>query len=375
MIIMTKASWGDYFSLRNIFIVSILNMESLIKKLCNSSFVSGFEQQGSRTVLLDYLEKCHIPFEQDVVGNVILTKKGAGESSLMLVAHYDEVGFTVRYVDDNGFIYFSAIGGIDTSILRGQKVVISHNGIAVEGVIGAKPIHMINQTKNVNSNKTIDISDLWIDIGVTDREKIKSLVSIGDSISFSQNYSKLQGDTFTSKSIDNRAGVVALLELYSRLQEVKTRYRTIYFLFSAQEELGLRGARVVGYNINPDICIAIDVTHATDYPTVNKNKYGDIRLNHGAVIPIGPNFDYAIQNSLRSTAKDHGILFQVESIPGHSGTDISEIQLVRGGRVSGQISVPCRYMHTPVELATISDIEAVEAILEEFCRGWAGETI
>ena len=341
-------------------------MEALINKLCCSSFVSGCEIQDQCNAIVEQLTNLGIPFEQDVIGNVVFVKEGYGEKSLMLVAHYDEIGFSVKYIDDSGFIYFSANGGVDASILSGQRVIITHEGHPIYGVIGAKPIHMINNTRNSN-NKSIDISDLWIDIGVTEKTDITKIVSVGDAISFQPFCVDLRAGVFTSKSVDNRVGVALLFSLYEKLRNIDINYKKIYFVFSSQEELGLRGARIAGYNIKPDICIAIDVTHATDYPTINKNKFGDIRLNRGAVIPLGSNFTPSLQKELRSIAKDNNIPYQIESLPNHSGTDISEIQLSRGGCVSGLISIPCRYMHTPIEIASYKDIKSVEDILFKYC--------
>lgn len=340
-------------------------MKKLIKELCSASFVSGCEVSDKNNVLLKYLKSHNIPYEIDAIGNILFQKTGKGEKVLMLVAHYDEIGFSVKYIDDNGYIYFSPVGGIDVSILHGQKVVIKHNGSFVNGVIGVKPIHMRDSGRNRHNE--IDISDLWIDIGVTDKEIVENLISVGDQISFSSNYTDLNNDVFTSKSIDNRVGVATLLSVYKKIKNKDVNFKSICFVLSSQEELGLRGARVAGYTIKPDVCIAIDVTHATDFPTINKHKYGDIKINKGAVIPIGSNFSNSLQKELKVLAGKCNILYQIESIPNFSGTDISEIQLSRGGCVSGLISIPCRYMHTPVEMASYGDVQCVIDILSLFC--------
>lgn len=340
-------------------------MNDLIKSLCSASFVSGCEVSDNDNVLISYL-KCHnIPYEIDAIGNIVFQKTGQGDKVLMLIAHYDEIGFSVKYIDDNGYIYFSPVGGIDVSILHGQKVVIKHNGSSVCGVIGVKPIHMRDSRRN--KDKEIDISDLWIDIGVADKEMVERLVSVGDQIAFASNYTDLNKDVFTSKSIDDRVGVAAVLSVYEKIKNNEVKYKSVYFVLSSQEELGLRGARVAGYSINPDVCIAIDVTHATDYPTVNKHKYGDVKINKGAVIPIGSNFSVSLQKGLREIAINHNIPHQIESLPSHSGTDISEIQLSRSGCISGLISIPCRYMHTPVEMASRGDVQSVVDVLSAFC--------
>jgi endoglucanase len=196
---------------------------------------------------------------------------------------------------------------------------------------------------------------------------VERLVSVGDQISFASNYTDLNKDVFTSKSIDDRVGVAALLSVYEKIKNDDVNFKSIYFVLSSQEELGLRGARVAGYTISPDVCIAIDVTHATDYPTVNKHKYGDIKINKGAVIPVGSNFSASLQKELRAIAINRSIPHQIESLPSHSGTDISEIQLSRGGCMSGLISIPCRYVHSPVEIVSYGDILSVVDVLSVFC--------
>jgi endoglucanase len=340
-------------------------MKELIKELCSSSYVSGCEVSDNDNVLLAYL-KCHnIPYEIDTIGNIVFQKTGKGDKVLMLVAHYDEIGFSVKYIDDNGYIYFSPVGGIDVSILRGQKVVIKHNESLVCGVIGVKPVHMRDSGRNRHNE--IDISDLWIDIGITEKEDVENIVAVGDQISFSINFTDLNNNVFTSKSIDNRVGVATLLSVYEKIKSVDVNYKNIYFVLSSQEELGLRGARVAGYTISPDVCIAIDVTHATDYPTINKHKYGDVKINKGAVIPVGSNFSSSLQEELRRLAAECDISYQIESLPSYSGTDVSEIQLSRSGCKSGLISIPCRYMHTPVEVATYGDVLSVVEILTCYC--------
>lgn len=340
-------------------------MKELIKELCSASFVSGCEVSDVDNILLEYLKSHNIPYEIDTIGNIVFQRTGKGEKVLMLVAHYDEIGFSVKYIDDNGYIYFLPVGGVDVSILRGQKVVIKHNGTLVCGVIGVKPVHMKDSGRNRHNE--IDISDLWIDIGVTEKEDVENMVAVGDQISFFTNFTNLNNEVFASKSIDNRVGVASLLSVYERIKDVDVNYKSIYFVLSSQEELGLRGARVAGYTINPDVCIAIDVTHATDYPTINKHKYGDIKVNKGAVIPVGSNFSASLQKELRRLATENNIPYQIESLPNYSGTDVSEIQLSRDGCESGLISIPCRYMHTPVEMASYGDIQCVIEILTYYC--------
>ncbi len=342
-------------------------LNEILHKACDAIVVSGYEKTTHNAVL-SLLENEGIDYNVDSIGNVIFQIDGDGEQTLMIVAHYDEIGFSVKYIDDNGYIYLSPVGGVDVSILHGQRVVINHSGTCVYGVVGSQPIHMKSCRYNNSNNKSLDISDLWVDIGVSEKiTNVKRMVSIGDPVSYAPNYTLLNNGLVSSKSLDNRSGFSALLSLCLRLKEKEIkRYKHIYFVASAQEELGLRGAYVAGYNINPDICIAIDTTHATDYPSANNKKYGDIKLNDGAVIPIGANFNFSLQEELREIAKNHHVGYQLDAIPSHSGTDIAAIQLEKGGCQSGLISIPCRYMHCPTEIVSLNDIKSVVDILSIF---------
>ena len=333
--------------------------------LCDAAIISGYEKT-SDNIIVRLLEEVGIVPIVDTIGNVIFKKEGSGDKTLMVVAHYDEVGFAIKYIDDDGYAYLSPVGGVDASILPGQRVVVRHENDLFFGAIGAQPIHMKNLNKN-NGNKSIEISDLWVDIGVCGKKDVKKKIDIGDPVSYAPNFSQLGSGVVSSKSLDNRAGVAVLLSLFEKIKDRKiSNYKSIYFVASAQEELGMRGAQVAGYNINPDICIAIDATHATDYPSVNNRKYGDIRLGKGAVIPYGSNFDISLQMRLKDNADKRNISYQLDSIPCNSGTDIASIQLIRGGCQSGLISIPCRYMHTPTEAISLKDLESAIDILESF---------
>ena len=332
--------------------------------LCTIPSPSGYEGRVTSVIKDILFSFSGYDVTEDTLGNIVAIKKGISGKKTMLVAHCDEIGFAIKYIDDSGFVHFTSIGGVDNSILSGLRVIIDHCGTLVYGVIGKSPIHFSHKEK---SNRNSDISDFWIDIGAKGKEDAEAIVSIGDPITFDSCFSQLGNGLFTSKSIDNRAGVVTLLIVAEALQSLETN-NDIVLVFSTQEELGLRGAITVGYSIHPDACIAVDATHATDYPGVSKNSFGDIRLGRGPSIPIGANFSSAVQQKLRSIAEGGKISYQVESIPGYSGTDIAEVQLSRGGLKTGLISIPTRYMHTPVEVASLDDIQSTADILIKFCR-------
>lgn len=346
---------------------NMLDIKNILKEFCSISSPSGHEYLAARRIV-DCIHKCgeRINVETDVLGNICFKKQGKGDKTIMLVAHYDEIGFSIKFIDVGGYIYFTSIGCVDPSILRGQRVLITHNGKQILGVIGATPIHISFQQKH-GRNSDYDIGELWIDIGAKSKEEAEKIVSIGDPITFCPNYYELSNDVFTSKGIDNRAGLVALLSVYEQIKDIDTEY-TISFVATAQEELGLRGAKIAAYSMAPDVCIVIDVTHATDYSAIDKRKYGYIGIGNGAVIPKGPNFNFSLQQELCEIANTHNVKYQIESISGYSGTDAAEIQLSKGGCRTGLISIPCRYMHTPIEIASFKDIKSVIELLVCYCK-------
>lgn len=338
------------------------SFKEILAKLCSISSPSGNEYS-----IISYLKQelsllTEVDLNEDILGNLIAVKNGITNKTTMFVAHCDEIGLSVKYIDENGFIRFSAIGGVDLSLLKGCNVTILHENKLIDGVIGVKPIHFM---KNSKSMMNLDIGDLWIDIGTNNKEETLSIVSIGDAISFKSNFTELKNNLISSKSIDNKVGIAVLLSILKDIHKIETD-NTIVCIFSVQEEIGLRGAIVAGYNYHPNICIVIDVTHATDYPSINKNLHGDIRINLGPVIPIGANVHRNLQNKLRSLANNNSIPNQIESIPSNSGTELAELQIIKGGCTTGLVSIPCRYMHSPVEIASYNDISNTILLLEKF---------
>lgn len=333
----------------------------LIQELCSISAPSGNEE-AIVSFIKEYLkEYSDLSMEEDLLGNLIVHKKGNTDKTVMLCAHCDEIGLAIKYIDDIGFIRVNAIGGVDVSKYRGCPVIIDHQGQFVNGIIGTPPAHW-NKKFDTASGPTL--GDIWVDIGVNCKEDAQKYVSIGDTMTFKSHFEVLNEQIIVSKSIDNRVGVAVLLSLIDILSNTKTE-SNLLFVFTVQEEIGLRGSFVVGYNNNPEICIVLDVTHATDYPSVNKNAFGDIRLGRGPVIPIGSNINRNMQSLFVSASERNCINYQIESIPADSGTELSQLQIIKGGRITGLISIPCRYMHTYVEAASLKDIEGAIEILKE----------
>lgn len=325
---------------------------------------SGSEQ-SAQSVVRDLV----IPFVDDVScdvhGNLISVKRAKHNEkakTLMLVAHVDEVGLMVSHIEDSGFIRFSKIGGVDTSILRGRDVQILHEGESIPGVIGCRPIHMKD-----HGEKDLDISDLWIDIGATSFSEAQNIISIGDSIVLSSCYHHLKNSFISGRGCDDKVGISILIKVLESLEKTELDVNVV-FVSSVQEEVGLRGASTSAYNVNPDICIAVDVAHATDYPGIKKAKYGNIQLGSGPVISYGSDLTASIQKTLVNLAQEHSIPYQVLAQPGSSGTDVHAVQVSRGGCASGLISIPCRYMHTPTEVVSINDMYETVKVISMFCQ-------
>lgn len=299
----------------------------------------------------------------DVYGNVIAHKKGNGSQKLMFMAHADEVGLMITYIDENGFLYFQEIGGIDTNLLTGMYMEI--NGIhgVIIGIIGKKPVHLLSKE---DGGKELKAEDLWIDIGAENKTDALKQVQIGCCATFSAKVVQLTDNRIVSKSLDNKIGVAIMVQIAQQLSTEKMD-TDIYFVASVQEELGARGARTATSAIIPNIGIAIDVTHATDYPTMSPIKNGDIKLGKGVVIPVGPNINKSINKKLFQIAQNKGLKYQVEPIPYPTGTDANFIQVSGMGVRTGLVCVPCRYMHSANEIIDITDVDITISLLTEFC--------
>lgn len=298
----------------------------------------------------------------DVLGNIIAHKQGVGKR-IMLIAHHDVVRLMISYIDDNGFLYVKPSGSIDSLILHARKVVITHEGNTVIGVIGKKPIHLIREEQNGK----VTYDNLWIDIGARSRSEAQRMVSKGDYAYFCSDLEKLPNKLVTGSYLDNQVGLNVLLELAEQLRGEETPW-DVYYVASNHEEIGMRGASVVAYSINPDVCICIDVTHATDYPTTNVIIDGEVKLGKGCVISKGPNIYPTLFKGMEETAIKHNIMYQVEVSPYPTGTDANVIQLSGEGVKTAVISIPCRYMHTPHEVCSEEDVESAIRIIGEFMR-------
>ncbi|MDP8267990.1 MAG: M42 family metallopeptidase [Candidatus Tenebribacter davisii] len=322
---------------------------------------SGFEQPAQE-VYRNFVKEYADEIKTDVHGNVIALKKGTGKLRIMLSGHADEVGLMVNYIEDTGFVRFVAIGGVDATLLPGIRVNIYHNKKVVRGIIGRKPIHLMSPEDRKSTPK---MSDLWIDIGAKDKKAAEKKVAIGDHITYSPGLEILSGSVITTKATDNKAGVYIVGCILKELAGKKIT-ANIYSVSSVQEEVGLRGARTSAFGIDPHVGVAIDVTHATDYPGMNKGQLGDISLEKGPVISVGANINPKVFELLKKAGDNAKIKYQIEAAPRGTGTDANAIQVNRAGVATGLISIPNRYMHTPNEVISFKDLDGAIKLLTEF---------
>jgi len=338
-----------------------------LKALLTAPSPSGYEQPAQR-LFRAYIE----PFAAvttDVLGNVYGNIPGAGEGSprVMLVGHSDEIGLQIKYIDDKGFLWFAAIGGVDPHLTPGLSVNIHTQHGAVRGVIGRKPIHLIEPKER---DTVIKLEAQYIDIGAADRQEAESLVRVGDPVTFAAEFQCLHGSRVTARGFDDKAGSFVVAEVLRQVAAAATKLALdLYGVSSVQEEIGLRGGSTSSYNVNPDIGICVEVDFATDQPDVERKHNGDVAIGKGPILPRGANINPALFELLAKTAAEEGIAVQFTGIPRATGTDANVMQISRGGVATALVKIPLRYMHTPVEVLDTVDLEnAVRLIVATLAR-------
>lgn len=334
-------------------------MKKLIKELSDLRGISGFEYRISDKIA-EYFRPYADDVTVDTLGNVIAVKRCGKENAkkIMIEAHCDEIGLMVRDIDDRGFVAMAMVGGIDTRILPSSEVVI-HGRKDVPGVIGAKPPHLQEADEAKKASK---LTDMAIDTGMNAGE-VKKYVSVGDSITLAQSVGELGGGQFSGKTLDDRAGVAALITTMKNLMKIKTDV-DVYAVAAVQEEVGLRGAKTAAYSINPNLAVAVDVCHGIT-PDNSDNAF---ETGSGAVISIGPNIHPKLQKRLSETAEKYHVKTELDVDGGDTGTDAWAIQVSRCGVPTALLSIPLKYMHTSVETLSVSDVSAVSELLTYFIQ-------
>ena len=291
----------------------------------------------------------------DLHGNSYAVVNEGGSPRIMLAGHADEIGLQIGYVDKEGFLFFAALGGWDPQILPGQRVRIKTDSGIVLGVIGRKPIHLLNPEER---KKVVKLDDLWIDIGAKDKDEALSLVAIGDAAVLDYDFTELRNGLVIGRGLDDRVGAFTVLEA-ARIAKDLNPKAAIYAVATVQEEIGCRGATTSAFNIDPQVGIAVDVGFATDTPSLDsaKKQIGEADMGKGPIVTRGPNINPKLFSLFKEAAAANGIPYQTQATPRPTGTDARSIQIARAGVATGLVSLPSRYMHSPSEIVHLDDIE------------------
>ena len=336
---------------------------AFLRTLVNTPSPSGHEARGQR-VWLDYAAQFADTTYSDAHGNCVAVLNQGGSPRLMLAAHADEIAMAVNYIDAEGYLYVRRVGGVDAAITKAQRVTIHTRQGGIPGVVGNVAPHLTKQDKE---RRVPEMHDLFIDIGVSSQRAAAELVRIGDPVTLVDEFQMLRGDLAVARAFDNRIGTWAVAETLRLLQPLRGElHAEVCAVSNIQEEVGLLGARQIAYSLHPNVALVVDVTHATDYPTVSKIQHGDVKLGAGPAITHGGCNHHEVVARLEAVAADRQIPLQHEAMSASSGTDTDVIFWTRGGIPSALVSLPNRYMHSPVEVVNLKDLERIPELLAGF---------
>ncbi len=324
---------------------------------------SGYEQPIQKVV-----REYSTPFSDDVStdwhGNVIAAVNPDSRLKIMLAGHCDQIGLLVNHIDNEGFLRVAPIGGWDVQMLIGQNMQVWTKSGPISGIIARKAIHLLKP----DERKVVpELKDLWIDIGVADGNEAKELVQIGDPVTLELGVRKLRNGMMFSPGMDNKVGAWVCISALQRFVEKGKSDAGVFAVSTVQEEIGLRGARTSAFSIDPQLGIAVDVTHATDCPTIDENELGTCKIGAGPVLFRGPNVNPVMFEQLTEIAKTQDIPIQVSGLSKAASNDGNAMQISRGGLATAIIGIPNRYMHSPVEVISLDDLDHAATLIAEFC--------
>jgi len=328
---------------------------------------SGYEQPVQRLVR-EYVAPFADEVRSDVHGNVIASVGDKSGPRLLLAGHCDQIGMLVTNIDEEGYIYAQTIGGWDPQQLIGQAMTIWTDGGPVPAVISRKPIHLLNENER---KQVVQLEQLWLDIGAKNKAMAQATIRIGDCITLALRYQSLMNEMVSGPGMDNKTGMWSVIDALRRAVELSNASEQplpchLHSVSTVQEEIGLRGAKTAAGSIDPAVAIAVDVTHASDCPTIDKHQQGDIKIGGGPVIFRGPNMNPAVVTRLISLAEKNSIPYQLAATGRATPNDANVLQIHGGGVATGLIAIPNRYMHSAVEVISLCDIDHVAQLLAHF---------
>jgi len=333
---------------------------AFLDDLLSAATPSGYEAPGQR-VWIDRVSDHADEIRTDDYGNAVAVKEGGGPS-IAVAGHADQIGLLVREIDDDGHVHVGRVGGVDRTVTRGQRVTVHAADGPVPGVIGQTAIHV---RSDGDGDEDETVADQHVDIGAADGEAARELVDVGDPITVDGDVTDLRGSRVAGPGMDNRVGMWVAAEAFRRAAEAGVD-ATVYAVSTVQEEIGRQGAEMVGFDLDPDAVVAVDVAHALDYPDAPSDRGSDVSLGDGPVVSRGGANHPVLADSIRETAENEGIGVQLQSAPTSTATDADAFSTSRGGVPSLYLGLPNRYMHTPVEVVDTVDLTAAVSLLGAF---------
>jgi len=338
--------------------------KDFFKSILQTPSPSGYEQPVQELVRR-YAADFADDVRTDVHGNVIASINPGQPLRAMFAGHCDQIGLLVSYIDETGYLFTQTVGGWDPQQLIGQRMTVWTADGPVAAVIARKPIHLLTQEER---KQVVKAKELWLDIGATTQEEAAQVVRVGDPVTLQLGYQEMRNHLANAPGMDDKTGLWIAMEAARRAKQRGLKV-SLSAVSTVQEEIGLRGAATSAYGLDPHVGIAIDVTHATDCPTIEKNQEGDIKLGGGPVIYRGPNMNPVVVERLMHVCRDADLPYQLGALGRGSPTDANAIQLTRAGVAAGLVSVPNRYMHSAVETISLDDLDRTADLLAGFACG------
>jgi putative aminopeptidase FrvX len=336
----------------------------VLRKLLTAPGPSGYEQAAAavfRDAASAFAEVSH-----DSVGSTVARVKGTADGPLLaVIGHIDEIGLIVHHIDDEGFLWFGGVGGWDPVILVGQRVEVATRDGVVHGVVGKKPIHLLKEEER---KQVPELRNLHIDIGAADGDEARRRVRIGDVAVIGGEPLEFPNRRVVSRSMDNRLGCFVAFEVARLVAEAGGAPGDVAGVAVTQEEITFAGARTTAFTLEPDIAIVVDVTFSTDTPGSEEKELGSHKFGTGPVITRGSTLDPQVFELLHAAAEEAGIPFTVSASARYTGTDADAVHISRGGIPTGVVSIPLRYMHSPVEIVQLDDVENTAKLIAAFAQ-------
>jgi endoglucanase len=348
-----------------------LSTPAFLNRLLTAPGPPGHEQAPAK-IWREEAEQFTEHVTLDAMGNSVARVAGRGDQPLLaVIGHIDEIGLLVSHINEKGFLHVVGTGGWDPQVLVGQRVEVLTRSGAILGVVGRKPVHVLESEER---KKAVELKGLHVDIGAKDGEEARSLVREGDAIVVAAEPVELRGDRLVSRSLDNRLGVYVALEVARRVSDSGGGVGPVAGVAAVQEEIGSHGARSMAYGLEPDLAVVVDVTHATDAPGVTAGELGEHGLGSGPVITRGAIVSRPLNDLLDAAAESAGIECTTEAAGGPTRTDADVVHMSRTGVPTAVVSIPLRYMHSPVEMVELGDVEAVIALIAAMALRLEGDS-